>query len=269
MDKRNELISEGIRKGFAEGTSKIINRSCYGYRQGGHDNLIINEQEAKIVQRIFELYISGYSLGNIADSLFEKGVESPTGKVKWNREAIDKLLSNEKYIGDVLLQKTFVSNGRQVDNKNALKQYITHDNHSSIISKELFEEVQAEKQRRSNMIRNQAGSERKATRYNSGYVLSGLIICSECGGVYRRITRNIKGCREIVWRCSNRVEHGGKLCKGSPTIADQEIKEFLRRKLKVTELNDEVIRKKLKFIIVDSVRGLAVKYKSLDKNLSL
>jgi hypothetical protein len=269
MDKRNEQISEGIRKGFAEENSKLANRICYGYEQDDHGDLVINEKKANIVQSIFQLYISGYSLGKIAESLFEKGIKSPTGRPKWNREAIDKLLSNEKYIGDVLLQKTLVSNGRQVDNKNTLKQYITHDNHPSIISQELFEEVQAEKQHRSNIIRNQTGSERKVTRYNSGYVLSGLIICSECGGVYRRITRNIKGCREILWRCSSRVEHGGKLCKGSPTITDQEIKVFLRRKLKVKELNDEVIRKKLKFIIVDSVRGLAIKYKSPDKSFSL
>ncbi|MEL7656946.1 MAG: recombinase family protein [Bacillota bacterium] len=179
MDKRNELISEGIRKGFAEGKSKMANRICNGYEQDEHGNLVINEQEAKIVHCIFDLYISGYTLGKIADSLFERGIESPMGKLKWNREAIDKLLSNEKHIGDVLLQKTFISNGRQVDNKNTFKQYISHDNHPSIISKELFDEVQAEKLHRSNTTRNQTGFERKATRYNSGYVLSGFIVCSE------------------------------------------------------------------------------------------
>ena len=113
MDKRNEQISGGIRKRFAEGNSKMVNRICYGYKQDDHGNLIINEQEAKTVQWMFELYISGYSLGKIANSLFENGISSPTGNPKWNREAIDKLLSNEKYTGNVLLQKTYVSNGRQ------------------------------------------------------------------------------------------------------------------------------------------------------------
>jgi len=172
MDKRNELISEGIRNGFAEGESKMSNRICYGYKLNDHGNLAIDEQEAKIVHYIFDLYIYGYSLGKIADSLFERGIESPTGRPKWNREAIDKLLSNEKYIGDVLLQKTYVSNGRQVDNKNTLKQHIIHDNHPPIISKKLFEEVQNEKLHRSNITRNVNNSARKGARYNSGYVLS-------------------------------------------------------------------------------------------------
>jgi len=269
MDRINELISEGIRKGFSEGNSKMANRICYGYKQDDQGNLVINDQEAKIVKSIFELYISGYSLGKIVDALFEKGVLSPTGRPKWNKETIDKLLSNEKYIGDVLLQKTFVSDGRQVNNTGALKQHVAHNNNPPIITKELFEEVQTEKFRRTNITRNEGGSERKATKYNSGYALSGLIICSECGGVYRRITRNIKGHQDVVWRCSNRVEYGKQICKYSQTITDQAIKDFLRGKLQVTELNDQIIRKKIKQIIVGSEKELSVKYKTPDRNLSL
>lgn len=94
-------------------------------------------------------------------------------------------------------------------------------------------------------------------------------MCSECGGIYRRITRNIKGNRDVVWRCSNRVEYGKQICKGSPTITDQAIKDFLRRKLKVTKLNDQIIRKKIKQIIVGLEKGLSAKYKTPDKNHSL
>ncbi len=269
MDRINELISEGIRKGFSDGNSKMANRTCYGYKQDVQGNLVINEHEAKNVLSIFELYILGYSLGKIADFLFEKGVQSPTGKPRWNREAIDKLLSNEKYIGDALLQKTFVSDGRQVNNTGELKQHVAHNNHPPIITKELFEEVQTEKFRRTNITRSEGGSERKATKYNSGYALSGLIICSECGGVYRRITRSAKDHKEIIWRCSNRVEQRGQICKGSPTITDQEVKEFLQQKFKVAELDDQVIRKKVRSIIVGSTKKLSIIRKDQEKDMTL
>lgn len=143
MNKSIE-IKTALRNQFKEGTSKMANRVCYGYSQDENGNLIINE-EAEIVKWIFESYLSGYSLGRIANELYQKGIKSPTGRDKWNREAIDKLLSNEKYLGIVLLQKTFSIMGTQFENNGIRDKYLMRNSHSGIISIELFKKVQETK----------------------------------------------------------------------------------------------------------------------------
>ncbi len=99
MSNKSEHIRIGLRKGFADGSSKIAKRKCYGYAIDEAGNLTIEPGEAMVVQWIFEQYQTGQSLGKITDGLEARGVLSPTGRPKWNREAIDKLLSNEKYTG--------------------------------------------------------------------------------------------------------------------------------------------------------------------------
>ena len=118
---------------------------CIGFLKDENGNLIINEAEAEIVKWIFESYLSGYSLGRIANELYQKEIKSPTGRDKWSREAIDKLLSNEKYLGIVLLQKTFSIMGTQFENKGIIDKYLTRNSHSAIISIELFKKVQQAK----------------------------------------------------------------------------------------------------------------------------
>ena len=149
MPNKSGLIKEGLHKGFADGTSKMADRICYGYMKDESGNLIINELEAKTVNFIFESYSSGDSLGKIADKLYKKEIPSPTGKPKWNREAIDKLLSNEKYLGNVLLQKTVSFDKIQINNDGLEYKYLILNNHPGIISQELFDAVQAEKVTRS------------------------------------------------------------------------------------------------------------------------
>ena len=100
--------------------------------------------DAKIVREIFEMRADGKSLGAISDWLYEQGVFSPTGKRRWSRETISKLLKNEKYVGDVLLQKTFVKDlfsGKQVKNVGERERFLYQDHHPAIISRELFDKV--------------------------------------------------------------------------------------------------------------------------------
>jgi len=81
---------------------------CFGYKKGDGGKLAIDEPDAEVVRNIFEMRAQGHSLGTIAEWLHENEIPSPTGKAHWSRETINKLLRNEKYVGDVLLQKTFV-----------------------------------------------------------------------------------------------------------------------------------------------------------------
>ena len=92
--QKSESIKAGLRKGFQNGSSKMAHRKCYGYEVGPDGELEVNFEEAKVVCWIFEQYLSGNSLGKIAAGLEQRGILSPTGKLRWNREAIDKLLSN-------------------------------------------------------------------------------------------------------------------------------------------------------------------------------
>lgn len=189
------------------------------------------------------MYLDGLSLSNIVKELYQKGVKSPTGKDKWTVSAIDKILSNEKYVGNVLLQKTYVSDvlkHAQIKNNGEKTKYLYENNHEGIIDKETFDLVQIEKAKRSNTILdNNNKLSRKSTRYSSGNTLSGKIHCGECGKNYRRITTHSG---EIVWRCAGRVEKNGN-CKNE-TIKQYDIDEKLKEKygcdLSLQEINKMV-----------------------------
>ena len=159
----------------------------------------------------------------------ERGIVSPTGKEIWTSAAIDKLLENEKYIGQALLQKTHVPNvldQKQKKNNGELTKYLYENNHIGIIDLAVFEAVQAGKTRRTNVVSNACGKQvRKNTRHSSGNSLSGKIKCGECRCNYRRITTHSG---EIVWRCAGRIEKNGT-CKAE-TIKQSDIDKKLHKK---------------------------------------
>lgn len=162
----------------------------YGFVQK-QDDIFVEPQQVEVVREIFQRYLNGDSLGGIADFLFEQVVLSPTGQERWTRTTISKLLSNSKYIG-------------------------------YIISFEDYFAVQVDKGNRSSI--DEDTNQRKGIRYSSQNVLSGLLVCAECGANYRRITRPSG---EAVWRCANKVEHGKKICKNAPSISETTIKKHL------------------------------------------
>ncbi len=137
-------IKWGIKRGFESGTSGYAEFVCFGYKRGNNGKLIIDEADARIVRKIFMLRVGRHSLGSIADWLFENQIPSPTGKIRWSRETIRKLLQNEKYAGDVLLQKTFVKDlfsGKQLKNRGELERFLICGHHPAIIGRALFDAV--------------------------------------------------------------------------------------------------------------------------------
>ncbi len=146
--EKSKSIRTGLQKSFRDGTSKMAQRRCYGYDTGSDGELVINPNEATVVRWIFERYLSGDSLGKIAAGLEGLGIPSPTGKSKWNREALNKLLSNEKYTGRVLLQKTINVGGSKIKNDGFMDRYLYSDSHEAIISDKTFKAIQEEKTRR-------------------------------------------------------------------------------------------------------------------------
>ena len=128
-------ICGGIRHKFTDGTSKFLNRVCYGYRAA--DNaLVIYPDEADVVKQIFKWNAEGDSLRTISFKLEQRGVKAPRGGVIWSPETLRKLLANEKYTGNVILQKTCVVeyfSGRQIQNQGQMPRYLVHDNNPAII----------------------------------------------------------------------------------------------------------------------------------------
>lgn len=122
-ESRSENIKWGIKNRAASGKSKLYDRKCYGYKHGADGRLIIDEETAKNVKLIFDLYLSGQSVVGIIKELEKREILSPTGKEKWCKRTIDVMLSNEKYTGDVKLLKS----------GNSEVQYLSTDNNPAII----------------------------------------------------------------------------------------------------------------------------------------
>ncbi len=143
-ENMSQNIRWGVRQGFRMGTSGYADFVCYGYKRDNDCRLAIDEPDAEIVRRIFQMRAEGKSLGAISDWLYDRKILSPTGRERWSRETLSKLLRNEKYTGDVLLQKTFVKDaltGKQFKNHGELEQYFIQSHHPEIVSRELFVQV--------------------------------------------------------------------------------------------------------------------------------
>ena len=155
--QKSETIKTSLRRGFQDGSSKMARRKCYGYEVGPDGELTVNLKESKVVVWIFEQYLAGDSLEKIASGLERQDIPSPTGKSRWNREAIDKLLSNEKYTGRVMLQKTISTGAIQIENDGLMERYLYTGSHEAIISDEMFMAVRQEKLKRAKNPENMIG----------------------------------------------------------------------------------------------------------------
>ena len=156
-ESRSENIKWGIKQRAAQGTSKLYDRKGYGYRHNEDGHLVIDEEKAKNVKLIYDLYLSGQSVVGIIKELAKCKILSPKGKENWNKRSIEWILSNEKYTGDVELLKSSKSEVH----------YLASGSHPAIISKEVFEAVQMEKGRRSNVVKDGNGIKRKSKKYSS------------------------------------------------------------------------------------------------------
>ncbi|SNT24609.1 Site-specific DNA recombinase [Anaerovirgula multivorans] len=156
-ESRSDNIRWGIKQRAANGSSKLYDRKCYGYTNATDGSLIIDDAVAKNVRTIFELYLQGKSVLGVVKELERLGIKSPTGKDKWAKRTIDVMLSNEKYTGTV----------RLLDSEKHEVQYVSENNNPPIISAETFQAVQIEKANRSNVTKDENGTQRKDKKYSS------------------------------------------------------------------------------------------------------
>lgn len=209
----SQNVKLGLQYRYQQGKVQVNHKRFMGYTKDEEGNLIIVPEEAEIIKRIYREYLEGKSLAGIGRDLEKDGILTAAGKPRWRPETIKKILSNEKYIGDALLQKTttvdFLTKKR-VKNEGHVPQYYVENNHEPIIPKELFLQAQEELHRRNNIY---TGTDKNKRIYSSKYALSTITFCGECGDIYRRTYWNVHGRKEIVWRCVTRIEQGPEVCK--------------------------------------------------------
>ena len=222
--QESESLSKNVKLGlqfrYQNGEVQVNHNRFMGYTKDDEGHLIIEPTEAEIVKRIYLEYLQGASLKQIGESLESDAILTAAGKARWRPETIKKILKNEKYIGDALLQKTYtvdVLTKKRVKNNGIVPQYYVENSHEPIIPRELFMQVQEEMVRRANLRGRKGGKKRV---YSSKYALSSIVYCGHCGDIYRRVHWNNRGYKSIVWRCVSRLEEKGSECT-APTINEE------------------------------------------------
>ena len=222
----SESISANVRWGkrqaMKEGKTSVNFKKLYGYFLDSEGNPQVDSDKAEVIRSIFNRYLQGASLRMIRQELEAAGIPNPAGSEKWGIDQIRSILSNEKYCGDVLMQKTFIQDcisKKVVKNTGQLPMYLIQNNHTAIVSREVYQAVQAEKARRSATASpSTKTSSTGCTCYASKFALSERLVCGECGTMYRRCTWKRNGKTRIVWRCVSRLDYGTKYCHQSPTM---------------------------------------------------
>ncbi len=221
----SENISENVKWGKAqaarEGKVAFSYKSFLGYKRGEDGTPEIDEEQAKIIRFIYERYLAGDSLENIAARLEEKGVLTVKGMAKWSISTLRSILTNERYKGDVIVNKTYIVDclSKKVKvNKGERTKYYIENNHPAIIDKITFGRVQEEMAKRNSKPKASPTVVTEKGRYSAKYALTGVVVCGECKTQYRRCTWVKRGKTQIVWRCLNRIDFGSRYCHDSPTI---------------------------------------------------
>lgn len=234
----------GIRQRMSTGTF-AFRYNILGYRKGTDGQPEIVPEEAEHIQTIYRMYLDGNSLDQIKKYLERNSILTAQGKTEWSLQIIHNILTNERYCGDMLLQKTFTENpiSKKVKkNRGEMAKYLITNNHPAIIDKDTFKLVQREVARRGSKRKTADKSITEQGKYSGKFALTELLVCGECGSPYRRMTWTKKGKSRKVWRCLSRVEHGTQYCFHSVSVEETKLQNAICRALnKAVEHRQEVL----------------------------
>jgi len=212
----SENCTWGQRKRFADGKVTVSFTRFLGYDRGPNGELVVNKEQAETVKLIYKLFLEGQTYHGIAKTLTEKGIKSPAGKDEWSQNSVKSILSNEKYKGDALLQKSYTVDyltKKTKINEGEIPQYYVEGDHEAIISPEIFDAVQREIEKR--------GTGKK---YHSGvHPFSSKIKCGEYGSWYgSKVWHSTSKYRRVIWQCNHKYD--GKQHCSTTHLTDEEIK---------------------------------------------
>ena len=213
----SENCTWGQRKRFADGKVTVPFKRFLGYDRGPDGRLVVNREQAKIVKRIYRMFMEGMTPYGIATKLTSEGIPTPGGRKNWPAGTVKAILSNEKYKGDALLQKSFTVDfltKKTKINEGEVPQYYVEQDHEAIIDPEIFDQVQDELKRRCP----------GRNRHSGVHTFSGKIKCGQCGGWYgSKVWHSNDKYRRMIWQCNHKYD-GGEKCS-TPVLTDDEIKE--------------------------------------------
>lgn len=230
----SENCTWGQRKRMADGRVSVPFDHFLGYERGENGELVINEEQAKTVRLIYDLFLQGLTPHTIANRLTAMGILTPRRKAKWNQGTVRSILTNEKYKGDALMQKCYTADfltKKQVPNNGVLPQYYVEGDHEAIIPPETFELVQQEMLRRNN----------RDNRYSGVDIFASRIVCGECGSYYgAKVWHSNSKYRRIIYRCNHKY-HDGKTCSTPNLTEDESKSSFVAAVNKLIANKGEVI----------------------------
>ncbi len=243
----SENSTWGIRRRFEQGKVAVNHTKFLGYDKDEDGNLIINENQAKIVRRIYKDYLDGKGPNRIARELEEENIPNWNGKAKWYEGSIRKMLSNEKYKGDALLQKTYTVDfltKKRVQNTGQIPRYYVEESHPAIIPKDMWEAVQLEMERR------RAFAEKhgivKVDYATVENPFAGRVICGHCGSPFGRKVWNSTNetFRRKIWRCNKKYKIKGEKSCENKHIDDRTLYQaFINVTNAILENKDHFINK--------------------------
>lgn len=220
----SENVTWGWRKRIADGKVSVAYSHFLGYEKGPDGNMQIVEEEAKVVREIYAMFLDGKTPSGIAAALTKRGVPTPAGKATWQASTVKSILSNEKYRGDALLQKTFTVDfltKKAKVNEGEAPQYYVENSHPAIVSAEVFELVQAELAKR----RQRGGRTSAVTPF------SGRLVCGECGAYFgSKVWHSTDAYRSVIYRCNRKYEKKGAPCP-SPHVREEELRTAFEKAL--------------------------------------
>ncbi|MBR2088770.1 MAG: recombinase family protein, partial [Oscillospiraceae bacterium] len=230
----SENVTWGHRRRMAEGKVSVPFGRFLGYDKGENGEMIVNAEEACVVREIYRLFLTGLTPHSIAKHLTASHIQTPGGKEKWCASTIRSILTNEKYKGDALLQKTFTPNYLTKEtkkNNGQIPQFYVKGDHEGIVTSEVFEAVQAEMTRRS----------KGSSRYSGVDILAGKIVCGECGCLYSpKVWHSNDPYRRIVYQCGHKYKNGCK-CHTPHLTADEVKSIFVKAVNEMLENKEEII----------------------------
>ena len=250
----SQNVKLGLQYRYQQGQISVNHNRFLGYTKDENGQLIIEPNQAEVVKRIYREYLEGASLQQICKGLETDGILTGAGKKKWRAETVQKILKNEKYIGDALLQKTYTVDfleKKRVPNNGLVPQYYVENNHEAIIPRDLYMQVQEEIVRRSNLY---SGKNRKKRIYSSKYALSSIVYCPKCGDIYRRVVWTTHGKQSVVWRCCTRLEHGPETCNAD-AIPESELHSFVVQAINTTLGEKDILNEALQRNIEEVLMG--------------
>ena len=275
--QESQSLSQNVKLGlqfrYQAGKVQVNHNRFLGYTKDDEGNLVIVPEEAEIVLRIYREYLEGASLFQIGQGLEADGIKTAAGSDYWLQSTLKKILTNEKYKGDAVLNKTYIRDclsKKVMINNGERPKYYVENNHPAIIDSGTFGRVQEEMARRSGKRKvKQVGTKTEQGRYSSKYALTELLICGECGTPYRRCTWAANGKKKVVWRCINRLDYGKKYCHDSPSIEESVLQEAIMKAVMQTARQNAEVLKTLKLHIGMGLSAETTEDNSLDLQIRI